>query len=182
VKKRRRQGALVPLLFFVLITGTVLALVVIEARNYISAPVAQHFPAPAGSGVLTLYHRTQRARAADVFWQPHGAGIRAVAPLFYAGEDRAGRPRQRFEELRWSRDGASVFAVAPDGSVLWLYDTATDVLLPGARAAAALASSGGEGGLITRWYELGEATPEGRLWSWETTRYEKALRHPGGRR
>lgn len=171
----RVAGKWVPVVFFLAVLLAVGFLLVAEALNYFAHPSTEVFEHPGGDGRLVLYHRTERARAADVFYEASGGKLTSVAPIFYSGKDRSGEQREKMEELRWTRDGRGVVAVGEEGVLLWVYETGIEGLFAGRLGQQRLVAMGGQGRLIVRWFELGATDGVARLWSWEATRYENEL-------
>lgn len=173
---RRVAGNWVPIGFFLAVLLALGFLLVAEGLNYFAHPSVEKFEHPSGSGYLVLYHRTERARAADVFFEKADGELMRIAPVFYSGKDRSGAPREKMEELRWTQDGGGVVALGEQGRLLWVYDTGIDGLFAGAGGQQRLAAMGGVGRLVVRWFELGATEGVPRLWSWEATRYENKLK------
>jgi hypothetical protein len=169
------MNRLLPIASFSLIGMAAVAWGGIEVLNLLAHPAVDRFPAPGGTGAVILYHKTKRSRAADLIYEYPGGELHAVVPVYYAGKNREGGDEVAFDTLRWTADGAAVFATGRDGGLLWLFEPVTRNLFAGRLASERFTAHGGTGTLVARWFELGSTRDTGRLWSWETTRYENAV-------
>ncbi len=169
------MGRWIPKLFFFLVIGLGVFLAVIEVRTHLAFPLVDRLPHPSGWGTLILYHKGGRHRAADVFFEDLEGGLWPVAPLYYEGRDRRGRERTRFDELRWTGDGAGLFA-SSGANLLWFFDLQTGATRwAGDSGHDPLRDSvrehGGLGDRAAQWFAIGGKNGRRRLWSWQTTRY-----------
>ena len=174
--KRRVGGRWVPVVFFLVVLLATGFLVVAELRNYFAHPALDVFEHPDGRGRMVLYHRTERARAAQVFLEREDGELVRVAPVFYTGKDWGGEARDKLGELRWTRDGSGILASGEQGQLLWVWDGEVEGVFVGRFGRQRLEAKGGAGPLAVRWFELGATEDVPRLWSWEATRYERLLR------
>ncbi len=184
--------ACLPRLVFLLLLGLGVALLAVEVRNALRHPSLLRVPAPQAGPSLAFYQKgAAAAREAWLFDEPQGS---AGPPRLIQRIDC--RPSNTLiGEIRWTADGGAVYAAGrnpvPRGApqVRWLFEFAggrlfvatPDQALPGrtvfVEEAATLASRwrqhGGAGPVAAAWYVLGAQGP--RLFSWQTTRWEKAL-------
>gem|GEM_PF-2256438 len=184
--------ALLPRLVFFLLLGLLAALLAIEVRNGLRHPGVLRVPGPKGAPALTFYQKGYAsAREAWLFDEPQGSN---GPPRLIQRIDC--RPWMTdIGEIRWTSDGQAVYAAGRNPSsrglpvVRWLFEFSNGRLhvsrpepgLPGRTVfvedPAALVARWHQhkraGPLAAAWYDLGALRP--RLFSWQTTRWEKAL-------
>lgn len=184
--------ALLPRLVFFLLLGLLAALLAIEVRTGLRHPGVMRVPGQKGAPALTFYQKGYAsAREAWLFDEPEGTN---GPPRLIQRIDC--RPQMTdIGEIRWTSDGQAVYAAgrSPQSRglpmVRWLFEfpngrlyvSRPELGLPGrtvfvedpAALTARWHHHKGAGPLAAAWYDLGALRP--RLFSWQTTRWEKAL-------
>ena len=135
------RPAWLPRVFFLLVMGLFLAVLVIEVKNRVRRPTAWTPSPPAGTPALTFYGKSDGAtRTTWIFDEPAGeAGPpRLIQELSHAQLKATG-------EIRWSADRRAVFATSREvvergvPVVLWLFEFGTD---PSYRSPAGVSGAG----------------------------------------
>lgn len=186
-------GAWKPRLFFWLLIASVLLLCVMELLNVMQRPSLTRLNGPAGANNIVLYQKGRAgSREAWVFAEPRsdtGPPVCFQRIDCTEADDRTG-------DLRWSFDGAALYATRRKASTieaadrpLWVYEFASGKLFslsdnaPGNRLTTTVATEaglvkiinhhGGKGPVAVSWYDLGKRGDY--LFAWQITRWERAL-------